>query len=237
MAVLGCVQIPSDVTLEDEGPPFARKLGLDLRMVKVHFDSDDICASTYLRAMEREELTKAAQQLPQQCSVVGLSCTSYSFTLGSEKVREQLNAGLPDVPATNMADAQLLALKALNVRKVALLTPYIEELSVANAAMLESSGLEVVKRITMNLPTDELTSALTPPEIAQWALRVDVPCADCVVIGCSALRACQENFLDDLEAQLGKPVVTSTQAFLWRMARLAGATNHISGYGRLLSAC
>ena len=35
MAVLGCVQIPSDVTLEDEGPPFARKLGLDLRMVKV----------------------------------------------------------------------------------------------------------------------------------------------------------------------------------------------------------
>jgi len=31
---LGCVQIPSDVTLEDEGPPFAEKMGVDIKMTK-----------------------------------------------------------------------------------------------------------------------------------------------------------------------------------------------------------
>ena len=80
------------------------------------------------------------------------------------------------------------------------------------------------------------------------------------------MRACQPGFIDDLEAQLGKPVVTSTQvhmhmhmhmhvhvqvhmhmrvcakpvvtstqAFLWRLLRVAGVHDQISGYGALLA--
>ncbi|CAL1135138.1 unnamed protein product [Cladocopium goreaui] len=230
---LGCVQIPSDVTLEDEGPPFAEQMGIDIQMTKVSFDSEDICAGTYLRAMQREELTKGAKTLAalavssgQKCDVLGLSCTSFSFTLGSAKVREQISA------VTDMAQAQLEALKALQAKQVALLTPYIEELSQANAEMLESmGGFRVVSRLTMNLPTDDLTSAVPPAEIADWAVRTDSPQADVVVIGCSGFRACQPDFLDALEQRLGKPVVTSTQAFLWHMARSAGVQKKIKGSG------
>ena len=240
---LGCVQIPSDVTLEDEGPPFAEKMGVDIKMTKVCFDSDDICAETYLRAMHREELTNGAKTLAalaassgKKCDILGLSCTSFSFTLGSAKVSEQISAGYPGVPVTDMAQAQLKALKALQAKRVALLTPYIEELSKANAEMLESmGGFQVVNRLTMNLPTDDLTSAVPPAEIADWAVRADSPQADVVVIGCSGFRACQPNFLDPLERRLGKPVVTSTQAFLWHMARSAGVEEKIEGYGTLLS--
>ncbi|CAL1135136.1 unnamed protein product, partial [Cladocopium goreaui] len=237
---LGCVQIPSDVTLEDEGPPFPEQMGIDIQMTKVSFDSEDICAGTYLRAMQREELTKGAKTLAalavssgQKCDVLGLSCTSFSFTLGSAKVREQISAGYPGVPVTDMAQAQLEALKALQAKQVALLTPYIEELSQANAEMLESmGGFRVVSRLTMNLPTDDLTSAVPPAEIADWAVRTDSPQADVVVIGCSGFRACQPDFLDALEQRLGKPVVTSTQAFLWHMARSAGVQKKIKGSGQ-----
>ena len=41
---LGCVQIPSDVTLEDEGPPFAEQMGIDIQMThrvaELHADTD-----------------------------------------------------------------------------------------------------------------------------------------------------------------------------------------------------
>ena len=63
MAVLGCLQIPSDVVLEDEAPAFALRMGVELRMVKLHFDSQEICKETYLRAMQREELRHGARQL------------------------------------------------------------------------------------------------------------------------------------------------------------------------------
>ncbi|CAK9012651.1 unnamed protein product [Durusdinium trenchii] len=235
-----------------KSPPFfPRKVGVGSPEFLIHlpfavevtFDSEDICAGTYLRAMHREELTKGAKLLAlaaasrgRSCDILGLSCTSFSFTLGSAKVREQISAGYPGVPVTDMATAQLEALKALKAQRVALLTPYIEELSRANAEMLETMGqVQVVNRLTMNLPRDELTSAVPPAEIAEWAVRVDRPEADVVVIGCSGFRACQPDFLDPLEARLGKPVVTSTQAFLWHMARRAGAEEKIEGYGTLLS--
>ena len=56
-----------------------------------------------------------------------------------------------------------------------------------------------------------------------------------VVIGCSGFRACQPNFLDPLERRLGKPVVTSTQAFLWHMdSCLSWVGVKLSGYDPVL---
>ena len=89
----------------------------------------------------------------------------------------------------------------------------------------------------MNLPRDELVSQVSPQEIGEWAQRVSCAEADIVVIGCSSLRACQPGFLDALEKKLGKPVVTSTQSFLWYMLREAGRTEQIEGYGKLFSEC
>ena len=138
-------------------------------------------------------------------------CASKSAQVGQGETAKRSPAGYPGVPVTDMADAQLKALKALQVQRVALLTPYMEELSLANAEMLESKGIRVVNRwalkamgktgrVTMGLCCDELTSAVAPSEIVAWVLQADRPEAEAVVIGCSALRACQANFLDPLEA-------------------------------------
>ena len=40
--------------------------------------------------------------------------------------------------------------------------------------------------------------------------------------------------VDELEGRIGKPVVTSTQATLWHVLRLAGVDTPVPGYGRLL---
>lgn len=70
------------------------------------------------------------------CTTLGLACTSMSFTLGPERVDELLlrsrrvaaapNSGVP-AKVTDMARAQVMALKALGTRRVALVTPYIGE--------------------------------------------------------------------------------------------------------------
>merc|ERR1712013_637332 len=116
----------------------------------------------------------------------------------------------PRVAVTDMARGQTEAIRVLGARKVALFTPYIESVSLANVAMLEKcAGVEVISRMTMGLERDEQTSAVSLECIREWAKAVDVDEADVVVIGCSALRACPPNaFLDELEAELKKPVVT-----------------------------
>ena len=239
---LGCVLIPTDYVMRDEAPPLiARFRNVKMKYHVVELDSEDIIASTYMRAYKNGALRNAAAALSNElvCDVVGLSCTSFSFTVGVENVRKEfLRGGAPLLKnTTDMATAQIDAIRAVGGTKVALLTPYIEEVSKNNAVTLENAGFQVVARLTMNLPRDELTSRVSPNEIATWAKQVDCLDADVVVIGCSAFRACQPNFLDELETALGKPVVTSTQAFLWKMLRKSGRNEKIDGYGKLFSSC
>ena len=60
-----------------------------------------------------------------------------------------------------------------------------------------------------------------------WASR-----SNGLVAACLNFRS--HPIIDALEARIGKPVVTSTQAVLWRLLRLAGVSAPISGFGRLL---
>jgi maleate isomerase len=41
--------------------------------------------------------------------------------------------------------------------------------------------------------------------------------------------------IEALELHLKKPVITSNQATIWNMLRLAGINDKIDGYGQLLS--
>lgn len=145
----------------------------------------------------------------------------------------QLTSACPNAKATDMARAQLAALHTLGASRVALVTPYIQDLAERNAAMLESGGVSVVSHQTMGLTHDSMTDKVSKETIKAWVAATDCDDADTIVIGCSAMRACEPGFIDEVEALHGKPVVTSTQAFMWSLLRSAGVHDQIDGYGKL----
>ena len=63
---------------------------------------------------------------------------------------------------------------------------------------------------------------------------VDTPEGDAIFISCTGLRTAA--IIEDLEADLGKPIVTANQATLWHAAQLAGAPVARPARGRLLAA-
>jgi maleate isomerase len=156
-----------------------------------------------------------------------------AFVLGPERVDEELRGAFPNAALVDMARAQVSALRALGVTRIALVTPYIQDLAERNASMLESQGLVVVAHQTMGLEYDSLTDKVSKKTIKEWAAATDCGEAQAVVIGCSALRACEPGFIDELEKEHGKPIVTSTQAFMWALIRAAGVEDRIEGYGAL----
>jgi maleate isomerase len=72
----------------------------------------------------------------------------------------------------------------------------------------------------------------TPEKILDFALRSWDPASDGIIIACLNFRS--HPIIEELEARTGRPVVTSTQATLWHVLRLAGVPTPIVGYGRLL---
>jgi maleate isomerase len=229
--------------LADEGPSLIGLFpGVTLRMTKLDYDpTEPICATTYIRCLESGELRLKAKELSlgqygSVVTVVSVACTSMSYLLGHLVIRRELTTGFPLARVTDMAEAQVEALKALGATRIALLTPYIEDVSIANALHLTAgAGVDVVVRYTLQLPTDALTTGITPDTIANLAVQITCPTIDVVVIGCSAFRACGPGFISELERRLGKPVITSTQAYLWWMLRVAGVMDRVVGYGRLFT--
>jgi maleate isomerase len=75
---------------------------------------------------------------------------------------------------------------------------------------------------------------LTPASIRRAAIDTCDADADALFISCTALRAVE--VLDEIEAVLEKPVISSIQAEFWQSIRLAGYEEPIDGFGSLMRA-
>lgn len=235
-ATLGCLQLPTDLTLDQEGPALmARVPRVRLRLQKVELDGDGVDVATYQTGRGRVGRAAATLRPSGSVDVLGLACTSLAFTLGRDQVHAELREAHPQALVTDMASAVLAALEAVGARRIALLTPYVEELHTLNLGLLEGAGLEVVSHRNLGLATDTEITALSRRSILEYGLALDHPDADTLVLGCSAFHACVPGFLDELEERLGKPVISSQQAFLWQLLRLAGIRDEVGGYGGLLA--
>ncbi|RWO17956.1 MAG: arylmalonate decarboxylase, partial [Mesorhizobium sp.] len=72
---------------------------------------------------------------------------------------------------------------------------------------------------------------VTPDYIYEFAKQVDRADSDAIFISCGALRSV--DIIQALEAESGKPVITSNQAMMWDCLRLAGVNDRSDKYGRL----
>jgi maleate isomerase len=56
--------------------------------------------------------------------------------------------------------------------------------------------------------------------------------ADAYLVSCTAVRSAE--VIEELERELGRPVVTSNQAITWHCLRTAGIVDKVRGFGALL---
>jgi len=166
-------------------------------------------------------------------SVVVLAFTAASYVNGfaGEQVLADRIASFAGTRALTAAQAILAALAHLGVRKLALGTPYPESISALGKAYWTAAGLDVVGY--HRLADVENIYDESEERAYRLARAADVPEADAVLLSGTGLPTV--GILELIERDLGKPVVTSNQASLWRALRLAGVRESISGFGRLLT--
>lgn len=233
-ATIACIQLPTDLILDEEAPALISRLpGVRLRLQKVQLDGETLDFANYETARGRIRSAAATLRPKGSIDAVGLACTSLAFALGRDDVSVELRAGQPGAQVTDMATATLAALDRLGLRRPALLTPYVDELHQRNLELLRGAGREVVVDSNLGFSTDEEITSITPAALRELALAADDPSADCLVIACSAFRTLGSGYLDALEADLGKPVLSSAQVFLRHLLDLAGVEDSIGGYGSL----
>jgi maleate isomerase len=137
------------------------------------------------------------------------------------------------IPVTSTMLASTEALQHLGLRRVVVTSPYPDSHHEAERVYLAQAGIEAIAMHGMGLEKGQEFATVTPEEIVRFSLEAWDDTADGLFISCmnfDALPAVQA-----LEERLGKPVVTSHAATLWRVLALADIDTPIVGYGRLLA--
>lgn len=139
-------------------------------------------------------------------------------------------------PAVLTAEAVTDALRYLNVQRAAVIGPRTELVTSREVEFLATAGFEVVSSHCLGLgATEEERRGIgrVPPEaLFRLASAADHTEAQAIFVSCTQLPTI--SMISKLEAQFGKPVITSNQATFWRCLQLIGFKQPVPGFGTLL---
>jgi len=169
----------------------------------------------------------------QRLDVIAYSCTSGTVALGyDEIVRQVRSGGRQDIKVVTPVNSALKAMEQLGVRKISLLTPYVDSVNQAMRVFIEEHGVKVLNMGSFCLDDDKEMAELAPDAIHRAAIEVCADEADALFISCTAIRAVE--IIESTEQVLGKPVLSAIQTLFWQAIRATGYTAPIEGYGTLM---
>jgi maleate cis-trans isomerase len=137
------------------------------------------------------------------------------------------------VPAITSAMAIGEALRALNARHVALVSPYSEEVNARARHYFESKHALKIAALEGFAAKDSYMIGKLGPENARDAFaRIDRPEIEAFVVPGGNFPTMAS--VAAWEAEFKKPVITTNQACVWAILRRLGSKDRIQGLGKLL---
>ncbi|MCX5043677.1 maleate cis-trans isomerase [Aldersonia sp. NBC_00410] len=221
---------------EDDYPRFEALLGGDVTLPVQHtlMNEDAHRLDALLDWGRPETLAAGADALrDKQIDAVLWACTSGSFAYGWDGAHEQAS-GLAEhagVPASSTSLAFVHALRALELKTVAVAATYPADVAALFVDFLNAGGIEVAKVSSHEIITAAEVGTLTADRLLDITVAGDDPAAQAVLLPDTAFHTAAH--LELLEQRLGKPVLTANQVTVWKSLRLVGAPVHRVGLGRL----
>jgi maleate isomerase len=166
-----------------------------------------------------------------KCEVVAFHCTANSIEGGVDGEQRILGAMASAPRATTTATAIRRALDALGARRIVLITPYSQQVTDHEAEFFHEAGYEVVHAKGYGLAGSDAYCA-TPSTF--WKERViEAERADADVYFASCANISVFGVIEEIEARLDKPVITSNQAVIWDALSRLGCSDRTGCPGRL----
>lgn len=166
--------------------------------------------------------------------VVGNSVEMRSVSeSGHLAYRSALQKAAGKVPVVTAAEACVVALRTLNARRIALLSPMSREHSDSAAAYYQAHGFEVLGARWFDVAKSEDIINVPRERVQQAFEEIAGLKADALLHVGGALPVV--DMLEHLESRFGIPVVAVNAATYWYALRRLGVTDPIPGFGALLN--
>jgi len=213
---LALIVLQTDEVLEGE---IRRHIPEDVSLFHTRIASYPEVTAKTLATME-DEIPASVCLLPASADigVVAYGCTSGATIIGEDNVARAVQSVLPGVVVTNPLSAVKAKLRDLGAKRIALLTPYIPQVSQAMIDHLEGDGFEIVNSGSFFEVQDSRVPMISRPSVTDALVEIGSVDCDAIFASCTNLRTI--DVVRDVEEKTGVPVVASNSSLAWHMMQL-----------------
>ncbi|GGE52005.1 maleate cis-trans isomerase family protein [Actibacterium pelagium] len=221
LSPLGLIVLQVDETLEPEFHEYFSDSKCPIYVSRIPSGAE---VSTDSLAEMEVTLPAAADLLPKArpYKVVGYACTSASSVIGSERVEELVQETCDVAVVTNPLRAAVACAGDLGVSKLALLSPYVEEVNETLRAAFDQQGLSTDVFGSFGESEEAKVARISVSSIVEAACELGRdPSVEAVFMSCTNLRTLAA--IPQIRALISKPVLSSNQCLAWHMQCLNSA--------------
>ena len=228
---VGLIALSTDQTIEGDFNNICKNLPLEIFINRIH--NQNPLTKENLLKMEDDLESVTNKILPnEKINTVAYGCTSGTIAIGENKVKEKILSAKPGCYVTTPVTSAMKAFQQMNIKKIALFTPYPDAVNKTILNYFTKKNIEVSSFASLNLNLDSEFANVDPNYILEISSKLETKNADALFISCTALPVL--NILDKLEKKIQKPALSSNQTLIWDTIRSIGYKSPIKGYGKLL---
>jgi maleate isomerase len=208
--------------------------GISVHTARISWDAPESSVES-LREMTDKAVKAAKDVAAAHVDVIVYGCTSGSFFKGISWDRElsELLTRETKIPTITTTTAGVEGLREMGIKKVSVGTPYSEEVDKRLEAFLQGNGFQVMKLESLRQRDVWEHARNAPYVLYELGKKAFVPGADGIFISCTQLRAV--DIVEQLEKDVGRPVITAVQASMWLALKTLGFKSPVAGYGTLMT--
>jgi len=184
-----------------------------------------------------DDVGRAASSLGDaSCNPVVFHCTANAMAEGKDGEAALVRRVAQESGAAAFSTAQAIveALSEMGMRRVVLLSPYLQAVNDHERDFLAEHGIEVVRDVALNLGSSDDYMRVPATRWIELAREHSRAPADGFFLSCT--NTTQIEAIETIERETGRPAINSNQATLWaalkRIPAPAGVPR-LAGLGRL----
>ena len=227
---IGLITLGSDFRIEKDFNNVIYGRDVDLYVNRIHCYNPLTNETLAKMADDITDVTKDI--LPdQKIDCVAYGCTSGTIAAGYDVIEKNVKLAKPEAKVTTPITSAIKALKAFNISKVSVFTPYTKSINDSVINYFNKENIAVNGLTYFDIESDLDIGKVDEEYLFEVLSKINLEDSEALFVSCTALPVL--SIIDKLEKKMNKVFLSSNQTLIWESLNAIGYKNSIEGFGKL----
>ena len=227
---IGLITLGSDFRIEKDFNNVIYGRDVDLYVNRIHCYNP---LTNETLAKMADDITNVTKDIlpDQKIDCVAYGCTSGTIAAGYDVIEKNVKLAKPEAKVTTPITSAIKALKAFNISKVSVFTPYTKSINDSVVNYFNKENITVNGLTYFDIESDLDIGKVDEEYLFEVLSKINLEDSEALFVSCTALPVL--SIIDKLEKKMNKVILSSNQTLIWESLNAIGYKNSIEGFGKL----